>query len=61
MQSLLTHDVNRVPWNKGKYTGQKPPLKRNEIWAICVRLQILSYTRKKRTTSNHPKGRGRLT
>ena len=40
MQYLLTHDANRVPWNKGKITGQKPPLKRNEIWAIRVRLQI---------------------
>ena len=40
MQCLLTHRTSRVPWNKGKITGQKPPLKRNEIWAIRVRLQI---------------------
>ena len=40
MQHLLTHNANRVPWNKGKITGQKPPLKRSEIWAIRVRLQI---------------------
>lgn len=40
MQNLLTHDTPRVPWNKGKITGQKPPLKRNEIWAIRVHLQI---------------------
>jgi len=40
MQYLLTHDIHRIPWNKGKLTGQKPPLKRNEIWAIRVRLQI---------------------
>ncbi len=40
MQCLLTHKTSRVPWNKGKITGQKPPLKRNEIWAIRVRLQI---------------------
>lgn len=40
MQYLLTHEVNRIPWNKGKITSQKPPLKRNEIWAIRVRLQI---------------------
>ena len=31
-----------VPWNKGKVTGQKPPLKPREVWAIRVRLQILS-------------------
>jgi hypothetical protein len=30
----------RVPWNKGKLTGQKPPLKLLEIWAIRVRLQL---------------------
>lgn len=40
MQYQLTHYRYRVPWNKGKITGQKPPLKRNEIWAIRVRLQI---------------------
>ena len=41
----LTHDTPRVPWNKGKITGQKPPLKRNEIWAIRVHLQIRRRTR----------------
>jgi hypothetical protein len=25
---------------RGKLTGQKPPLKLREIWAICIRLQI---------------------
>lgn len=29
-----------VPWNKGRVTGQKPPLKPREVWAIRVRLQI---------------------
>jgi len=36
---------NRVPWNKGKLTGQKPPLKLPEIWAIRTRLQASSNTR----------------
>jgi hypothetical protein len=31
-----------VPWNKGRVTGQKPPLKPREVWAIKVRLQILN-------------------
>lgn len=35
----------RVPWNKGKITGQKPPLKLREIWAIRTRLQISSNVR----------------
>jgi hypothetical protein len=25
---------------RGKLTGQKPPLKLKEVWAICIRLQI---------------------
>jgi len=45
MQHLLAHRVNPSPWNKGKITGQKPPLKRSEIWAIRVRLQIRGRTR----------------
>jgi len=40
MQHLCTYDEHHTPWNKGKMTGQKPPLKRNEIWAIRVRLHI---------------------
>jgi integrase len=35
----------RVPWNKGKLTGQKPPLKLREIWAIRTRLQMASNIR----------------
>lgn len=36
---------HRVPWNKGKLTGQKPPLKLREIWAIRTRLQMASNVR----------------
>ena len=36
---------SRIPWNKGKLTGQKPPLKLREIWAIRVRLQLSSNVR----------------
>jgi integrase len=36
---------SRVPWNKGRLTGQKPPLKLKEIWAIRVRLQLSSRVR----------------
>jgi integrase len=42
----LTHDKPRhIPWNKGKITGQKPPLKLNEVWAIRIRLQIANKKR----------------
>ncbi len=33
-----TSPAPHVPWNKGKLTGQKPPLKLKEIWAIRTRL-----------------------
>jgi len=36
---------SRAPWNKGRLTGQKPPLKLKEIWAIRVRLQLASRVR----------------
>lgn len=36
---------HRVPWNKGKLTGQKPPLKLGEIWAIRTRLEMASNLR----------------
>ena len=41
----LTHNRSKTPWNKGKLTGQKPPLKLKEIWAIRIRLQISKQIR----------------
>ena len=35
----------RQPWNKGKVVGQKAPPKPKDIWALRVRLQILSRVR----------------
>lgn len=29
-----------TPWSKGKLNGQLPPLKKQEIWSIRVRLQL---------------------
>jgi integrase len=31
---------NRVPWNKGKLTGAKPPLRPKHAWSIRTKLQI---------------------
>ena len=45
MQETITNEVIRVPWNKGIIMGQKPPLKRSEVWAIRVRLQISGRVR----------------
>ena len=30
----------RVPWNKGKITGAKPPLRPKHVWSIRTKLQI---------------------
>jgi hypothetical protein len=37
--------TGRIPWNKGKLIGQKPPLKLKEVWAVRIRLQIASRIR----------------
>jgi len=34
-----------VPWNKGKLTGAKPPLRPKHVWSIRTKLQIESRTR----------------
>jgi integrase len=39
-----THS-SRTPWNKGKLTGPKPPLKVREIWAVRIRLQLANKLR----------------
>src|SRR6202051_2721390 len=35
----------RVPWNKGKLTGAKPPLRPRHVWSIRTKLQIEGRTR----------------
>jgi hypothetical protein len=35
----------RTPWNKGKLTGAKPPLRPKHVWAIRTRLMIQGRTR----------------
>ena len=31
---------SRVPWNKGRLTGSKPPLRPKHVWSIRTKLQI---------------------
>lgn len=38
-QSISQQEIH-TPWNKGKLSGQKRPLKLQEIWAIRIRLQL---------------------
>ena len=35
----------RIPWNKGKLTGAKPPLRQKHVWAIRTKLQTAQRTR----------------
>jgi integrase len=37
--------AKRIPWNKGKMTGAKPPLKPKHVWAIRTMLQNVRQTR----------------
>ena len=35
----------RLPWNKGKLTGAKPPLRPKHVWSIRTKLQVERRTR----------------
>jgi integrase len=39
-QGNATLAPKRVPWNKGKLTGAKPPLRPKHVWSIRTKLQI---------------------
>jgi integrase len=45
MYNQQIQQPTHIPWNKGKLTGQKRPLKLQQIWAIRIRLQIQERTR----------------
>jgi hypothetical protein len=38
-------EFKRMPWNKGKLTGSKPPLRPKYVWSIRTKLQIEGRTR----------------
>jgi hypothetical protein len=45
METPNSSSTRRAPWNKGRPTRQKPPLKLREIRAIRTRLQMSSNVR----------------
>ncbi|TAL84859.1 MAG: integrase [Rhodanobacter sp.] len=45
MNTIETSIQRREPWNKGKLTGQKAPLRLRDIWAIRIRLQLARKVR----------------
>jgi integrase len=40
MQDQANTTPTWVPWNKGKVTGAKPPLRSKHVWSIRTKLQI---------------------
>ena len=44
-QKPSTEVLSRKPWNKGKLTGAKPPLRAKHVWAIRSKLQAEAKTR----------------
>ena len=40
LEMSISSASKRVPWNKGKLTGAKPPLRPKHVWAIRTKLQI---------------------
>jgi integrase len=44
-ESLTLESPRRMPWNKGKLIGAKPPLRPKHVWAIRTRLMIEGRTR----------------
>ena len=44
-ETPLPSAPKRVPWNKGKLTRAKPPLRPKQVWSIRTRLQVEDKTR----------------
>jgi integrase len=44
-ETRLLKDPTRVPWNKGKLIGAKPPLRPKHVWSIRTRLMVERRTR----------------
>lgn len=45
MLFIRQQQPRKVPWNKGRIIGQKPPLKPKHVWAIRTRLQMNKHWR----------------
>jgi integrase len=37
---LAIDATSKIPWNKGKLLGSKPPLQTKQVWAIRTKLQV---------------------
>ena len=43
--SIVRDIPNRIPWNKGKLIGAKPPLRPKHVWSIRTKLQVEGHVR----------------
>jgi hypothetical protein len=43
----------RLPWNTGKITGPKPPLRPGHVWAIRAKLHLEKHARLGHVQSCH--------
>jgi integrase len=39
-ENAMHMSARRTPWNKGKLTGAKPPLRPKHVWSIRTKLQV---------------------
>jgi integrase len=44
-ENTVVTNPRRVPWNKGKLIGAKPPLRPKLVWSIRTKLQVEGRTR----------------
>jgi hypothetical protein len=44
-ENLTPVASRRIPWNKGKLTGAKPPLRLKHVWSIRTKLQMADRKR----------------
>jgi len=43
---FIVRDIpKRIPWNKGKLIGAKPPLRPKHVWSIRTKLQVEGHVR----------------
>ena len=40
LENTIATAIKNAPWNKGKLTGAKPPLRPKHVWSIRTKLQI---------------------
>jgi len=45
MNNIAKPTILHIPWNKGKLMGQKSPFKRQQVWAIRIRLELSDHKR----------------